>query len=160
MPERNVRRRAISVIVLTTALSLALGTALAPAASALGSRGKLLKMLNAVRERHDLRRLEIDPSFSRDAVRHVRAMIRANRVFDPPNLDAFLSDEPWERIGASISGCAGSLRGLHRAWMRHHSHRVIMLEPRLRRVGIGVIKDLSANSCGRGSFWGAELFYG
>jgi uncharacterized protein YkwD len=160
MRVRNVRRRAIALIVLTTTLSLALGTALAPAASALGHRGKLLKMLNVVRERHGLRELRIDPSFSRDAVRHVRAMVRANRVYDPPNLDTFLSDEPWQQIGASISGCAGSLRGLHRAWMRHHSHRVIMLEPRLRRVGIGVIENFSANSCGRGSFWGAELFYG
>jgi uncharacterized protein YkwD len=155
-----MRRRAIAVIAVTAALWLILGTALAPAASALGHRGKLLRMLNAVRERHGLRELRIDPSFSRDAVRHVRAMVRADQVYDPPNLDTFLSDEPWQQIGASISGCAGSLRGLHRAWMRHHSHRVIMLEPRLRRVGIGVIQNFSANVCGRSSFWGAELFYG
>ena len=160
MRGRRRKRQAAATIALTTTVTLAIGTAFAPTAEALGYRGRLLKMINNTRENHDLRQLRIDRSFSRDAVRHTRRMVKANDVFDPPNLDTFLSDEPWERIGASVSGCAGSVRGLHRAWMRHASHRVIMLEPKLRRIGIGVIEDRSKNICGRGSIWATELFYG
>jgi uncharacterized protein YkwD len=160
MPGRNGKRHAAATVALATTIALALGTAFAPHAGALGYRGRMLKMVNATRERHDLRRLRIDRSFSRDAVRHTRRMVTQNRVFDPPNLADYLADEPWEEIGASVSGCAGSLRGLHRAWMRHRAHRVIMLEPKLRRIGIGVIKNRSRNICGRGSFWSSELFYG
>lgn len=160
MPGRERRRQAVAVVALATTLTIVLGTAFAPTATALGYRGKLLKLINAARERHDLRELKIDRSFSRDAVRHTHRMVEQNQVFDPPNLDTLLSDEPWELIGASVSGCAGSVRGVHRAWMRHAAHREIMLDRRLRRIGIGVIQDRSSNICGRGSIWATELFYG
>ena len=160
MPGSHGKRRVTVVIVLATSLVLFVETASAQTANAIGHRGRLLKLINNVRERNDLRELRIDRSFSRDAVRHTRRMVEANDIFDPPNLDTFLADEPWERIGASVSGCAGTVRGLHRAWMRHAAHRVIMLDPRLRRIGIGVITNRSRNLCGRGSVWGTELFYG
>jgi uncharacterized protein YkwD len=160
MPAAIGKRRVAIAIVIATALMIFLETASAQTANAIGARGKLLKMINSVRERNDLRELRIDRSLSRDAVRHTRRMVEANEVFDPANLDAILSDEPWERIGASVSGCAGTVRGVHRAWMRHAAHRDIMLEPRLRRIGIGVITDRSRNICGRGSIWATELFYG
>lgn len=160
MPAAIGKRRVAIAIVIATALMIFLETASAQTANAIGARGKLLKMINNVRERNDLRELRIDRSLSRDAVRHTRRMVEANEVFDPANLDAILSDEPWERIGASVSGCAGTVRGVHRAWMRHAAHRDIMLEPRLRRIGIGVITDRSRNICGRGSIWATELFYG
>jgi len=160
MPAAIGKRRVAIAIVIATALMIFLETASAQTANAIGARGKLLKMINNVRERNDLRELRIDRSLSRDAVRHTRRMVEANEVFDPANLDAILSDEPWERIGASVSGCAGTVRGVHRAWMRHAAHRDIMLEPRLRRIGIGVITDRSRNICGRGSIWSTELFYG
>ena len=160
MPAAIGKRRVAIAIVIATALMIFLETASAQTANAIGARGKLLKMINNVRERNDLRQLRIDRSLSRDAVRHTRRMVEANEVFDPANLDTILSDEPWERIGASVSGCAGTVRGVHRAWMRHAAHRDIMLEPRLRRIGIGVITDRSRNICGRGSIWATELFYG
>lgn len=160
MPAAIGKRRVAIAIVIATALMIILETASAQTANAIGARGKLLKMINDVRERNDLRELRIDRSLSRDAVRHTRRMVEANEVFDPANLDVILSDEPWERIGASVSGCAGTVRGVHRAWMRHAAHRDIMLEPRLRRIGIGVITDRSRNICGRGSTWATELFYG
>lgn len=160
MPAAIGKRRVAIAIVIATALMIFLETASAQTANAIGARGKMLKMINNVRERNDLRELRIDRSLSRDAVRHTRRMVEANEVFDPANLDAILSDEPWERIGASVSGCAGTVRGVHRAWMRHAAHRDILLEPRLRRIGIGVITDRSRNICGRGSIWATELFYG
>jgi uncharacterized protein YkwD len=160
MPGSHGKRRAAVVIVLATSLVLFVETASAQTANAIGHRGRLLKMINNVRERHDLRELRIDRSLSRDAVRHTRRMVEANDIFDPANLDTFLSDEPWEVFGASVSGCAGTVRGLHRAWMQHAEHREIMLDRRLRRIGIGVVKVRSQNICGRGSIWGTEMFYG
>jgi uncharacterized protein YkwD len=160
MPGSNGKRRIAVVIVLATSLVLLLETASAQTANAIGYRGRLLKMINNTRERRDLRVLRVDRSLSRDALRHTYRMVKANDVFDPPHLDRFLADEPWERIGASVSGCAGSAWEMHRAWMRHAEHREIMLDPRLRRIGIGVVEDRSRNLCGRGSIWATELFYG
>jgi uncharacterized protein YkwD len=160
MPGSHGKRRATVVIVLATSLVLFVEAASAQTANAIGYRGRLLKLINNTREHHDLRVLRIDLSLTRDALRHTFRMVRANDVFDPPNLDTFLSDEPWQRIGASVSGCAGSVRGVHRAWMRHAAHRAILLEPRLRRIGIGVFRNRSRNLCGRGSIWATELLYG
>ncbi len=39
-------------------------------------------------------------------------------------------------------------------------HRDILLNPQLRRIGIGVIKVDSQNACGRHWLWATELFYG
>jgi hypothetical protein len=44
--------------------------------------------------------------------------------------------------------------------MRSDVHRGILLHPRLRRVGIGVLRVDEANQCGRGSYWTTEIFYG
>jgi uncharacterized protein YkwD len=160
MPGSYGKRRATVLIVLATALVLFLETVSAQTATAIGYRGRLLKMINNTRERHDLRELRLDLSLSRDALHHTYRMVKANDVFDPPNLADYLADEPWERLGASVSGCAGSVWGVHRAWMLHKAHRVIMLDPRLRHIGIGVVENRSRNLCGRGSIWATELFYG
>jgi uncharacterized protein YkwD len=138
-----------------------LGIVVAPAARAgTGFRSKVLRMVNATRDAHDLHTLRIDTSLSRDAMRHTRRMIAKDAIYDPRNLTKILQDEPWDDVGASVVGCAGTLRALHRAFMHHAAHRVILLNPQIRRIGIGVIKDDSVNACGRHSFWTTELFYG
>ncbi len=143
------------------ALLLAVGLFQAPVANAEnGYRLKFLRLLNASREKHGLHRLRPDTSFGKDAMQHTRKMLRRDEVFDPRDLMRMLSDEPWEEIGASVVGCASTLKGLHRALMRHRPHRVIILHPDLRRVGIGIVEVDDANACGRGSFWGTALFYG
>jgi uncharacterized protein YkwD len=152
------RTRAVSTIV---AIILALGLFQAPSASAEdGYRLKLLRLLNASREKHGLDALRPDASFNKDAMHHTRRMLRRNEVFDPSDLVRMLSDEPWEEIGASVVGCASTLKGLHRALMQHRPHREILLHPDTRRVGIGVVKTDTTNACHRGYFWATELFYG
>lgn len=148
-------------MTLVVALTLVLGLFQAPAASAEGGyRLKLLRLLNASREKHELKALRPDASFNKDATHHTRRMLRRNELFDPNDLARMLSDEPWEEIGASVVGCASTLKGLHRALMRHRPHRVILLHPDTRRVGIGVVKTDTTNACHRGYFWATELFYG
>jgi len=117
-------------------------------------------MVNATRDKHDLHTLRIDRSLTRDAVRHTRRMINRNAIYDPRNLTKMLADEPWDDVGASVVGCADTVGALHRAFMHHAAHRVILLNPKLRRIGIGLIKVDSANACGQHWFWTTELFYG
>jgi uncharacterized protein YkwD len=150
-----------STVIVTVSAILVLGIAFAPAALAgTGYRSKVLRMVNATRSNHGLHTLRIDTSLSTDAMRHTGRMIADNAIYDPRNLSRILRDEPWNNVGASVVGCADSLPGLHRAFMHHAEHRVILLNPQLRRIGIGVIKDGSANACGRHWFWATELFYG
>ena len=148
------------IVTLTTILTLSV--AFAPAARAgSGYRSKLLRMVNATRSSHDLHRVRMDRSLTRDALRHTRRMIDENAIYDPLNLTKILQNEPWDDVGASVVGCADSLRGLHRAFMHHAAHRVILLNPQVRRIGIGVVKVDSSNAaCGRHWFWTTELFYG
>jgi len=147
------------ILILTMILTLVV--AFAPAAHAgSGYRSKLLRMVNATRNNRDLHRLRLDRSLTRDALRHTRRMIGENAIYDPRNLTRILQNEPWDEVGASVVGCADSLSGLHRAFMHHAAHRVILLNPQLRRIGIGVVKVDSTNGCGRHWFWTTELFYG
>ena len=156
---RIVGPRMGPILIFTTIVTLVV--AFAPAANAgSGYRSKLLRMVNATRNNRDLHRLRIDRSLTRDALRHTRRMIGENALYDPRNLTTILQDEPWDDVGASVVGCADSLRGLHRAFMHHAAHRVILLNPQLRRIGIGVVKVDSSNACGRHWFWTTELFYG
>lgn len=157
---RIMGRRMGPILIFTTIVTLVV--AFAPAANAgSGYRSKLLRMVNATRNNRDLHRVRIDRSLSRDALRHTRRMIGEDLIYDPRNLTTILQDEPWDNVGASVVGCADSLRGLHRAFMHHAAHRVILLNPQLRRIGIGVVKvDHSSNACGRHWFWTTELFYG
>jgi uncharacterized protein YkwD len=148
-------------VVVTVSTILALGIVVAPAAEAgTGFRSKVLRMVNATRDNHDLHSLRIDTSLARDAMRHTRRMIAKDAIYDPRNLSRILQDEPWDQVGASVVGCAGTLRALHRAFMHHAAHRDILLNPKLRRIGVGVIEDDSANACGRHTFWATEFFYG
>jgi len=151
--------RLATILTITTILTL--GVAFAPAAQAgSGYRAKLLRMVNATRNNRDLHRLRIDRSLTRDALRHTRRMLDKNAIYDPRNLTRILEDEPWDDVGASVVGCADSLRELHRAFMHHAAHRDILVNPQLRRIGVGVVKVDTKNACGRHWFWTTELFYG
>jgi uncharacterized protein YkwD len=158
MEHGTARLRGVVVLALTA--TLVLGAFVAPASAGTGYRARILDMVNATRAKHDLRKLRVDHSFTKDAIRHTRRMVRKNVLYDPPNLSRMLRDEPWRRIGSSVVGCASTLLRLHHAFLRHAAHREIILDPRLRQIGIGVIKVAKKNSCGLGSFWVTELFYG
>ena len=159
MRTRSGRPHMTLIVTLTTILTLSV--AFAPAARAgSGYRSKLLRMVNATRSSHDLHRVRMDRSLTRDALRHTRRMIDANAIYDPLNLTTILQDEPWDDVGASVVGCADSVRGLHRAFLHHAAHRDILLNGRVRWIGIGVVKVDSSNACGRHWFWTTELFYG
>jgi len=161
MREASVRRRTM-LVAAATVLTLGLGLIQAPSAEASFGRPerKLLQIINRTRARHDLRLLKIDRSLSPPAEKHTRRMIRKNRLFDPPNLEQLLADENWNDLGADVVGCGNTLKELHKILMTEDFHRTILLHPKLRRVGIGVVVADERNRCGRGSFWATEILYG
>ena len=158
-PARALRRALVLVVV--AALGLGIGVVQAPAAdAAAGHRDELLRLVNASREHNGLRPVELDASLSRAAMRHTRLMLKRDRLFDPPDLREILAPYPWDSVGAAAVGCADTLRALHRAFLGSDVHRSILLHRRVKWVGIGVIRSHEANSCGKGSFWATEIFYG
>jgi uncharacterized protein YkwD len=154
-------RRAVAFVAIT-ALLLALPAFGAPAASAGGRyRARLLKLVNASREAHDLAPLGLDRDLSVDAKAHTRKMIRQGRIFDPHDVGEILQGYPWNRLGAATVGCAGSLNELRKAWMRSDEHREILLHPDLEMVGFGVVRpDGHPDPCGSDAFWATGIYYG
>jgi hypothetical protein len=160
-PRANGRRSLLLLSVATTAI-LVLGLVQAPAADAAGSgwQHKMLRIVNATRERRDLHLLKLNRVLSRDSLEHTRRMVRVDRIFDPPNLVEILAKYRWDDLGADVVGCGHTLKELHKILMTEAFHRHIFLHPDLRRVGIGVMKVGARNRCGRDAFWATEIFYG
>jgi uncharacterized protein YkwD len=153
------RRRVLAMVTIVT-ITVGAGLVQAPSAAAgTGGRQKLLRLLNATRRQHDLPAVDLDTSLSSDASRHTSAMISGDRLFHPPHLEDILRPYPYDVGGAAV-GCAGTLSGLHRAWLASSVHRHILMHPGMRKIGIGVSKASGPNMCGPGSFWGTELLYG
>lgn len=154
-------RRRLIIAVATTA-TLLLGLIQAPAANGAGieKQRKMLRIVNATRERHDLRLLKLDRQLSRDSLRHTRVMVRKGRIYDPPNLVEILAKYEWDDLGADVVGCGHTLRELHKILMTEALHRSIFLHPDLRRVGMGISRVNERNRCGRGAYWATEIFYG
>jgi uncharacterized protein YkwD len=149
-------------MAVTAALILALAALSAPAAAA-GDRyrARLLRLVNASREAHDLAPLELDRQLSVDAKAHTRKMIRRGRIFDPNDVGEILRGYRWDRMGAAAVGCASTLNRLRKAWMRSDEHREILLHSDLEMVGFGVLRpEGDGDACGDGALWATGIFYG
>ena len=157
----TARRRASVALITGAALLFTLAqTPTAQAGSADRWARKLLRIVNHARVHHDLRPLKMERSLNAPSRRHSNDMVDDNRLYDPPNLEQILSDYSWDDLGADVVGCGMTLKELHRILMTEDFHRTIILNPQLRRVGIGVVKVRGSNRCGRGSFWATEIMYG
>jgi uncharacterized protein YkwD len=157
------RRTRHHALVSMLALTLSFGVAAAPAAQASRTdryRTKLLNILNHTRVHHDLRPVKINLRLSEDALHWSKTMIRKNQIYDPPNLAQLLAPYSWDDVGADVVGCGSTIHEVHRIFMTEAFHRSIILYPKVRRVGIGVVRADENNRCGRDSFWATELFYG
>jgi uncharacterized protein YkwD len=151
------QRKAL-VVAIAAAMVLGLGQ---PAANASDRYSrKLLGIVNASRERRDLRPLRMERGLIPPARKHTKRMIRKNELFDPPRLQAILADYEWDDLGADVVGCGSTLRELHRILMTEDFHRKILLHPKLRRAGIAVVVATERNRCGRNAFWATEILYG
>jgi uncharacterized protein YkwD len=115
-------------------------------------RDRMLHLLNQTRRNHGLPVFRLNVELSHFAFRHSKRMAERNDCFHTVNLyDAVRSYSPstW---GENVAG-AGSLRRVRTLWMRSSGHRVNILNPRFRRIGIGVMRA-------RGLVWVTAIFYG
>jgi uncharacterized protein YkwD len=117
-----------------------------------GDRAATLDALNAVRARHGEPPLVLDGRLLRAARRHSREMV-ARRYFahespDGARFSARIAATGWMPrrrrwyVGETLAwGCGTSAEPsmIVAAWLRSPSHRRVMLNPRYRRVGIGIV---------------------
>ena len=131
---------------------LVAGTSSGVRADDITRRDRMLHLLNQTRRSHGLRVFRLNGVLSHDAWRHSKRMAERNKVFHTLNLyDVVRSYHPstWgENVGA-----AGTLRRVRALWMGSGGHRDNILNPRFRRIGVGVVKA-------RGLVWVTAIFYG
>ena len=132
--------RAVKVLGLTLALSVALG-AVAPTAHAVWTpRRDMLSWMNSARSNHGAVGLDRVWAIRQLADDHSRDMAVAGRIFHTTALSSKLRIVSWSVAGENV-GAGGELRALFDAFMRSDAHRANILEPRFRRVGIGIYRS-------------------
>ena len=143
--------RKLPLLVLV-AVVLVTGTAFRTDATVVSNRDRMLFLLNQTRRSHGLPIFRLNIVLSRTAQSHSRAMADRNTLFHTTNLwyavRAF-SPSTW---GENV-GYAPWLKRLRTLWMQSGGHRANILNPRFRRIGIGVARA-------RGVFWVTTIFYG
>jgi uncharacterized protein YkwD len=144
------RKITISLLVVVV---LVAGTASSEVRAAEPSRRvRMLQLLNQVRRNYGMPVFRLNYKLSSFAWQHSKRMAERNRLFHTTNLYEAVrawSPSTWgENVGA-----AGLLKRVRRLWMQSGGHRDNILNPRFRRVGIGVVKA-------RGLLWVTTIFYG
>jgi uncharacterized protein YkwD len=141
-----------AVLALTSALlsaSLLGASLLAPsgAAAASNRETRLIAKINYARAVHGLRALRVKPALMRYAGRHSTAMADRRELFHTTNFGVLCC---WSAIGENI-GYSSTVARVHRAFMRSPGHRANILNPRFRRVGVGIVER-------GGLLWVTEIF--
>jgi uncharacterized protein YkwD len=144
-------RRKLPILVVVVAVLVA-GASSSVHASVVPPRVKMLRLLNQSRQAHGRPVLRLNAPVSYRAWLHSRNMVRQNTLFHTRRLyDAVRAYRPsaW---GENV-GVAGLVTRVRTLWMQSAGHRVILLNPRYRRVGVGIVKA-------RGGVWVTAIFYG
>jgi uncharacterized protein YkwD len=143
--------RKLPLLVLVVAVLVA-GMSSPARADDIPRRDRMLHLLNQTRRNHGLPVFRLNVELSHFAWRHSRRMAERNDCFHTANLyDAVRSYSPstW---GENVAA-AGTLRRVRKLWMGSAGHRANILNPRFRRIGIGVKRA-------RGLVWVTAIFYG
>ncbi len=156
----SATRRGTLVALLVLCLGIGLVPGIAQATSQAEYRTKLLAIINRARTNHGERPVKINLRLSRDALKHTNKMVSQQRLYDPPHLYQLLAPYQWDDLGADVVGCDDTMLDIHRGFMSEKPHRDIILYPKLRRVGLGIVKTTGKSRCGRNSIWVTEIYYG
>lgn len=133
--------------------------ALAPAANAYPQerrRKALIRWTNQVRVERGIAPLRVDWRVMPLAQLHSRRMAMERELFHTVELGRKLRDLgiSWRVKGEAIgAGLVGHLRAVFVGFMASPSHRALILDPRFRRIGVGVVT-------GGGFLWVTVIFYG
>ena len=147
------RRGITSTVILLVAL-LSLGLVQSPAFAATSLERQMLRLTNASRVNHDVRRLRLDDVRTNKAHKHSAAMARAGELYhtaDPAGF--YLRGVRWSKWGENVGRTSGGLDGLQDAFMRSAVHRRNILDSRFKKVGVGVVRR-------GGTVWVTLFFYG
>lgn len=136
-------RRTI-LAALAAALTLTLGTAIAPhgdAASASTSpaatEGEFVARINALRASRGLPALAVDPELTAAARSWAANMASQGRIFHTSNLAAGVSAR-WTKLGENV-GVGGDVPSLFQAFVDSPTHYANLVDPSYSRVGVGVV---------------------
>jgi uncharacterized protein YkwD len=118
------------------AIALALAALLAPAAQA-GSHERVLRSLvNSERAGHGVAKLRPAPALARSARGYARSLLRRGVLAHPARLTA----PRFRLLGENLAVVGGRRPQPGQAvtlWLRSAGHRAVMLDPRMRSIGIG-----------------------
>lgn len=144
--------KSIVVGVWIAAVVVAAVPATAGASSSDDMRRKLLSLTNSARRDHGIRGLDLNWRLSRDALQHSRRMAQSRTVFHTSDLYRLI--RPWKPStwGENV-GMAGTIRRVHRMFMRSATHRSNIFKTRFSKIGIGVVRR-------GGLAWATVIFYG
>ena len=112
----------------------------------------MLQLLNQARRNHGLPVFRLNLELSKSAWTHSKRMAERNQLFHTTNLYRAVRAWSPSTWGENV-GVARWLKRVHKLWMQSGGHRINILNPRFRRVGIGVAKA-------RGRVWVTAMFYG
>jgi len=124
-------------------------------ASASGSkemRRTLLSLTNSARRNNGLRTLDLNWRLSKGAIRHSRRMAANRTVFHTANLSRLVRRWHPSVWGENV-GMGGTVRRVHRLFMRSSPHRGNIFRGGYSNVGIGVVRR-------GGRIWATVMFYG
>jgi uncharacterized protein YkwD len=143
--------RKLPILAVVVAVLLA-GTSSSVLADDLPRRNKMFRILNQTRRNNGRPVLRLNATVSHRAWLHSRNMVQQNTLFHTRRLyDAVRAYRPsaW---GENV-GMAGLVTRVRTLWMQSAGHRAILLNPRYRRVGVGIVSA-------RGGVWVTAIFYG
>jgi uncharacterized protein YkwD len=144
--------KSIVVGLWIAAVVVAAVPATAGASSSDDMRRGLLSLTNSARRTHGIRGLDLNWRLSRDALQHSRRMAQSRVVFHTSDLYRLI--RPWNpSIWGENVGMAGTVRRVHRMFMRSAAHRSNIFKTRFSKIGIGVIER-------GGRVWATVIFYG
>lgn len=160
---------AVIVLAVTATTSQAAGCRGADAQPGRASMKTLdratLCLMNTERRAHGRSRLRANASLTRAARGYARAMVR-QRFFDHTSpggstmmsrvrATAYLHRAGSYSLGENIAWGGGSLgtpRAIVRAWMHSAGHRVNLLNPRFRHVGVGIAAGVPPGGMAGGTY--------
>jgi uncharacterized protein YkwD len=143
--------RRLPIVVVVVAVLVAV-TASPAIADDVPRRDRMQRLLNQTRRNHGLAVFRLNRDLSHFAWRHSRGMAERNRLYHTNDLYSVVRAYHPSTWGENV-GAAGTVRRIRTLWMQSAGHRANILNPRFRRIGIGVVKA-------RGLVWVTAIFYG
>jgi len=151
--------RTIGRLIATTALAIALTTAVlgAPAhagGSKWSDRHAMYKATNVSRDRFSRINVGINRTMSKIALRHSRWMASSDKLVHTSNpAAAYLKGMSWHCWGENIAVSGGTIVDVEKAFMASPEHRANILNSCFKHVAIGATRV-------DGVLWVTVFFYG